>query len=503
MNTSAIIIGGGIGGLFTGAFLAKNGVKVTVLEKNRIIGGGLQCFRRKNKIFETGMHVMGGFEEGGSLAKICNYLGILDTLKIHHIDSRCMDEIFYHKTKEIFRIPSGKEAFIEAMSSYFPKEQDNIIAYVNEIYRLTEEVPLFYLKEEPQGLVIHSEKFTWAADKFIAHYIKDEKLQEILAYLNPLYGGVAGHTPAYIHALINVLYINGASRFIDGSQQLADALECVITAYGGNVYAGNPVTNIQVTDKMVEYVETSDGKRFSGEWYISSIHPTQLLDLVPPKTFLKGFINRLNEIPVSYSAFSLFVDLKPQMLPYIDHTCYYMEDYGDMWTQDKAKGEDWPKGFMYMTPPDSNQGEYASRLLVHCIMSYDEVKKWEETKVGHRGKAYEKWKEDKAKKIVAKLGKVIPGFSKMIAHIYSASPLTIRDYYNTKNGAIFGYRKDCENLIFSQLPVYTKVRNLLLTGQNINLHGICGVPLTAINTSEAILGLNTLVKQINDAAKSN
>ena len=53
MNNDAIIIGGGIGGLFTGAFLAKNGLHVTVLEKNGIIGGGLQCFRRKNKIFET------------------------------------------------------------------------------------------------------------------------------------------------------------------------------------------------------------------------------------------------------------------------------------------------------------------------------------------------------------------------------------------------------------------------------------------------------------------
>ena len=35
------VIGGGMSGLFTGALLAKNGYKVTVLEKNHIIGGGL------------------------------------------------------------------------------------------------------------------------------------------------------------------------------------------------------------------------------------------------------------------------------------------------------------------------------------------------------------------------------------------------------------------------------------------------------------------------------
>lgn len=499
MNTSAIIIGGGIGGLFTGAFLSKNGIKVTVLEKNHIIGGGLQCFRRKNKIFETGMHVMGGFEEGGSLSKICKYLGILDTLKIHHIDSQCMDEIRYEKTHEVFYIPSGKEAFIEKMSEYFPHEADGIRKYVEELYRLTEEVPLFYLREEPKGLVIHSDEFIWPADKFIAHYVSDTKLQEILAYLNPLYGGVEGHTPAYIHALINVLYINGSSRFIDGSQQLADALKCVINAHGGEVISNCEVNRIEITEKKIDFVETTKGEKFSGDWYISSIHPLEMLKMVPHGTFLRGFVTRLNEIPNSYSAFSLFIDLKPQRLPYIDHTCYYMEDFGSMWTQDIFVEKNWPQGFMYMTPPDSNQGEYATRLLVHCIMNYEQVKKWEHTTVGHRGKSYNEWKENCKNKILGKLGKVFPGFSEMVSNVYAASPLTIRDYYHTKDGAIFGYRKDCENLIFSQLPVYTKVKNLLLTGQNINLHGICGVPLTAINTTEAILGTNTLVRQINEA----
>lgn len=33
MKQKAVIIGGGLGGLFTGAFLSKEGVEVTVLEK--------------------------------------------------------------------------------------------------------------------------------------------------------------------------------------------------------------------------------------------------------------------------------------------------------------------------------------------------------------------------------------------------------------------------------------------------------------------------------------
>lgn len=501
-HKSVIIIGGGIGGLFTGAFLAKNGLTVTVLEKNPIIGGGLQCFRRKDKVFEPGMHVMGGFGPNGSLHKICKYLGILDTLNIHHIPKECMDEIIYIKSGDNYKIASGRDAFVDCISKYFQNEKEGIKAYVDALYSLTEEVPLFNLKEAPEGFVMHSEMFTWPADKFISHFVREPKLQELLAYLNPLYGGVAGHTPAYVHALINVLYINGSSRFVDGSQQLAEALKCVINAHGGEVHANAEVSSIDVVDKSIAAIHTKSGKVFTGDWYISSVHPLELLRILPAGTFPKGFVKRLNDIPVSYSAFSLFIELKPGMFPYIDHTCYYMEDYGSIWTQDEYDSKDWPKSFMFMTPPDSNQGAFATRLLVHCIMSYEQVNKWEDSTVGCRGKAYEKWKEEHTNKILAKLQNLYPGFKSMLANVYSASPLTIRDYYHTIKGAIFGYRKDSDNLLFSQLPVYTKVRNLLLTGQNINLHGICGVPLTAINTSEAILGLNTLVRKINEASDS-
>ena len=42
----AVIIGSGLGGLSCGAILAKCGYEVTVLEKEAVIGGCLQCFER-------------------------------------------------------------------------------------------------------------------------------------------------------------------------------------------------------------------------------------------------------------------------------------------------------------------------------------------------------------------------------------------------------------------------------------------------------------------------
>lgn len=79
------------------------------------------------------------------------------------------------------------------------------------------------------------------ADELIASHIDNSELRDILAYMAPMYAGIKGHTPAYIHALINVLYIDGASMFVGGSRQLADLLAGVIENGGGEVLSGSKV----------------------------------------------------------------------------------------------------------------------------------------------------------------------------------------------------------------------------------------------------------------------
>jgi phytoene dehydrogenase-like protein len=151
-----------------------------------------------------------------------------------------------------------------------------------------------------------------------------------------------------------------------------------------------------------------------------------------------------------------------------------------------------------MTPPNEDQGRYATKVLVTAPMPFQMVKRWENTTVGHRGEDYETWKRERADELLTQMEEVYPGFRDAIEAINTASPLTIRDFYGVKEGSICGFAKNCQNMPLSQVPVVTKVRNLLLTGQNNNLHGFCGVPLTAINTCEAILGLNYVVNKINE-----
>ncbi len=62
-----LVIGSGLGGLVSALVLAKEGLKVCVLEKNNQYGGNLQTFSRDKLIFDTGVHYLGGLSEGQNL----------------------------------------------------------------------------------------------------------------------------------------------------------------------------------------------------------------------------------------------------------------------------------------------------------------------------------------------------------------------------------------------------------------------------------------------------
>ena len=497
MKQSAIIIGAGLGGLFTGAILAKEGIEVTVIEKNVTVGGGLQSFTRFGEVFDTGMHVIGGMQEEGNIRRLCEYLGIFDKVHVCDVDHDCIDSLYFAEDKKHYTIAQGKEAYVNSLAADFPDQRENLSRYVDAMYRIVDELDLFHLRPSSDSIFMHSDEFMMAASDFVKKYITDSHLSNVVSYMNPLYGGRGNMTPAYIHAIVSVLYINGPSRFAGGSHLFAELLSDFIKEHGGTVIVNDGVVRISSEYKMLTGVTTKSGRTFTADYYISDIHPCTMFKLMDtPSPLPKSYRNRLDEIPNSYSAFTLNIKLKQNAFRYINHTAYYMSCYDDIWSFGR-EDKPWPLGFLYMTPPEIEQGEYATKMIITAPMIWDDVKKWEDTYVGHRGKDYEEWKVRCSELLLDRMDEMFPGFRNCIEAINTASPLTIRDYYGAKEGTMCGYSKDYKNIAQSQVPVVTKVRNLLLTGQNINLHGFCGVPLTAINTAEVILGRNYVLNKIN------
>lgn len=482
---TCVIIGGGIGGLVTGALLAKEGYRVTVLEKNAIIGGGLQTFKRQGVSFPTGMHVFGGFQTDGNLRKLFAYLGVLDKISLRPMDKDASDVVTM-MNGETYRLPQGKERYMAYLSERFPAEKEHIEAYINRLFELSEEEDLFYLHEASEDHQIHSEDFLGSVNQLRDQYFTDPKLKGLLGYLNPLFGDDGQTTPAYIHALLSTLHINGTFQFVGETQQLADALVGVIKDADGQVLAHEEVVNIEVENHQVSSVLTTKGHRFQADYYISDVHPDVLMRIIASQAFTTAFKTRMQSVPETISSFKVFIKFKKKAFPYQNHSHFCLSDTTD-----------WPQSLMFVTPPVAQQDEYAETMVIIAPMEFSVVKPWENTRTSHRGAAYEQWKQKMTDKILDYMESLYPDFRNSIEFVFASSPLTIRDYYGNKEGSNYGFRKDSNDLMLSQMSVATKVKNLFLTGQNVNIHGLCGVSLTAIETAEALVGHNAIVHKIN------
>jgi phytoene dehydrogenase-like protein len=109
-----------------------------------------------------------------------------------------------------------------------------------------------------------------------------------------------------------------------------------------------------------------------------------------------------------------------------------------------------------------------------------------------KGEGYEKFKFEKTEKMIEALEKRIPNLRHAIKRIYTSSPLSYRDYIGSFEGNMYGYMKSSENPLKTMVSPRTKIDNLFLTGQSVNMHGILGVTIGAFNTCAEILGKDTI-----------
>ena len=111
-----VIIGSGMGGLCCGLILSKEGYKVCILEKNRQLGGSLQIFSRDKVIFDTGIHYIGGLDNGQNLNSYFKYLGLMDKIKLRRMEMDGFDHITFKGDPIVYKHAQGYENFISVLS---------------------------------------------------------------------------------------------------------------------------------------------------------------------------------------------------------------------------------------------------------------------------------------------------------------------------------------------------------------------------------------------------
>ena len=490
-----VIIGSGLGGLICGNILSKEGLSVCIIEKNHQLGGCLQTFTRNNVIFDTGMHYIGSLGEGQITNKFFKYFGILDKLKLREMDENAFEIIDYQGHE--YRFAMGYERFAESLIQQFPEEKEAITNYCNKLKQVVKSLKLYNLEETEMLNITDSEYIVLNTYEFICSLTSNETLRNILAGNNQLYYGDKSKTPLYIHAVLSHSLIESSWRLVDGGGQIASALAGEILKNGGTIHKRTKAERFILNDGRVESVELENGETITAKYFISNIHPSQTLKMIDPSAFKKAYRTRISDLDNTGSVFTIYAELKENSFKYLNSNMYYYK-VNDVWDGLNYNDINWPGGYVLLTPATSKSDVYADSLIIMTFMKFDDVRKWEDTDVEKRGDDYLSFKASKAEQLLDLVEVKYLGIRSKIKRYHTSTPLTYRDYTATPEGSVYGVIKDCNNILKNYVSARTPLPNLLYTGQNVNMHGVTGVCIGSLQTCSEILGLNYLIRKINN-----
>ena len=488
MQYDVVIIGGGLGGLECGYLLSKKGLSVCVIEKNARAGGCLQNFTRNGLIFDTGFHYVGGLAEGQPLNRIFDYFGLLN-LPWKQLDTECFDEVILNG--EHYRFANGYDTFSETLlldyekngHTVTPQLRQGMKAYSNLLKKIGETTFDRLHAGSLEHLATES-YFSKSIYKYLEDTIGDENMIGILGGTSLKMELRDKTLPLYTFTQINSSFVQSAWRLRGGGEQIADSLAASIKAMGGKVLTHLEVTRIVERDGKATAVEIGEGEYIEGRVFISNLHPGLTLSLISKEnSSIKNiFRRRISNLDNTFGMFTANIRLKENSLPYLNRNIFVHREGTDMWANDQTN-RPIVNSLMVSFYPD----QPALDLLTPM--------RWSEV-ANLQGEDYRGFKAQKTEECLQLAEQRLPGLREAIDQVYTSSPLTYQRFTGTAEGSAYGIRKDWRSPVTTVLAPKTPVENVLLTGQNLNLHGVLGVSMTSVITAAQVIGMETIVKDL-------
>ena len=486
-------MGSGLGGLVSGIILAKEGHSVCVLEKNHQAGGNLQAFTRDGSKFSTGLHYIGSLGEGETLHRFFKYLGITNDLKLKRLDRNGFDRISFGDEKMEYRLSQGWANFRDSLTDRFPDEKPAIYHYIKTIRDTIKGMPMYDL-ESAQTYKLDMGQLNLGLSSYLRSITGNERLRNVLAGGNTIYHGAANRTPLYLHACIRNSFVSSAWKVTGGSDQLVDVLLKSLSAQGGQVLTDAEVTGFTFNKDLIDGVVLKDGRKIGGKTVISNMHPAETLKLQGLEKIRPTFRTRIEGLENSAGFFTVYLVFKEGTFPYFNHN--YFHYYSDDYFNDKLVDDKWPHTYIVYTQFDK-EGQRKSRTAsILSFVKNDEFRKWMDVPPDQRGQDYIDFREMKAQKLLDAVEKRYPGTRKNTEKYFVSTPVTFRDYTGSPEGTGYGIIKDCSDPVRSIITPQTKIPNLYLTGQNLNIHGVLGTTISAFITCSEFIGFKNLVNKV-------
>lgn len=481
MKYDAVIIGSGLGGLECAHILSKAGMSVLLLERGTQAGGCLQSYRRHGLAFDTGFHYVGGLDEGQSLHSAFRHLGLL------RLPWQRLDNHFDRVTigNQTFNFAQGYDAFVETLTVAFPAERDALNRYADMLKQCGEQ-QFDALNPQTGESSVLSRFFETSAYQYLTETFHDPLLINVLCGTSLKMELRKESLPLFTFAHGNGSFIESSWRLKGDGSLIVNSLVDGIRMHGGEIICNTEVRELVEKDGKLVHAVCSNGEIYEGTIFISNIHPAVTCNLVKQSSRMKKvYRSRITHLENTFGMFTVSLRIKPQTLRYFNWNQYIYKE-PDVWAFHLKNNP--VSGVLVSCRIPEDGSKYVQQVDLLTPMNWSECEQWSHTEVGRRGEDYKAMKKRVADECITLAERFIPGLRDRITGCYTSTPLTYRNYTLTPEGSAYGLRKDFRNPMITLLSPRTPIPNLLLTGQNLMLHGLHGVTMTALFTCAEVLG---------------
>ncbi len=479
---TVIVIGAGIGGLSAAALLAKEGYKVTVIEKNETYGGRAMVFQEKGYTFDMGPswylmpEIFEQFFElfGKKTSEYYKLVKLDPGYRIFFSQKEYID-ITPDLEKNIQTFEKIEKGSGTKLRQYLKaseyKYKISIKEFIFKEYRsILDFVKLKYIKE------LNRLGLTSSISSYVNKFFKSDKLRRIMQYSIVFLGGSPQNTSA-IYSLISHLDFNqGVYYPIGGIGQLTKAMYELCLELAVEFKFSTSASSIRVDNKIAKSVLTNNKEYFADQIIVNADYQFAETKLLEEKyqTFAKDYWSKKVLAP---SAFIIYLGLK-RKIPNISHHNLifendWIEHFKDIFVNMKFP----EKPSYYICAPSTSDDTVApkgSENLFILVPIPSGISDTEELRKIHRGK------------IFADLRKYLG--DNFEDDIEVEKIISLNDYshlYNAYKGSALGLSHTMfQSTLWRPSHRSKKVTNLYYTGQYTN-PGI-GMAMCTISSQIAV-----------------
>jgi phytoene dehydrogenase-like protein len=282
-----LIIGGGHNGLVCGAYLAKAGLDVTILESRPEVGG---CASTVDAL--------------GARINICNcdHVLVRSTPIIEELNLgsfglmyRDVDPVHMHlgwDDASPWPLFNDVERTIESLQAFYPGEVDNYRRYLSVAHPVVELVMEMSQRVPTARRAIGSvlskrvgavnTLLSWnrkSAAQVMAGFFTAEPLRRAIITTGPTVWGVSPNLPGTGMAAMGyaLKHHAGAGRPVGGSGAFPMALRAALEASGGKVRCGIEVAGMVVDSEGAKAVKTTTGEVIEADFIVAACDPRKVL----------------------------------------------------------------------------------------------------------------------------------------------------------------------------------------------------------------------------------